>query len=88
MILAPHLLIQIVLRDTEVGSITDNGTLPRFSLHSSLPTVVPAPAAEFECQREIGGAPLGYPTRKCHGQLRWLPATTSDALLWPATPVV
>jgi hypothetical protein len=88
MILALQLLIHIVLHDTEVGSIADNGTLQRFGLRSPRPTVVPAPATEFERLREIGGAPLDYPARKCHGQLRWLPATTPDALLWSATPVV
>jgi hypothetical protein len=88
MILALQLLIHIVLRDTEVGSIADNGTLHRFGLRSPQPMVVPAPAAEFERRREIGGASLDYPARKCHGQLRWLPTTTPDALLWSATPVV
>jgi hypothetical protein len=47
--------------------------------------VVPAPAAEVERHREIGGAQLDYSARKCHDQLWWLPVITPDALLWPTT---
>jgi hypothetical protein len=36
-ILALQLLIQIALRDTEVGAIADNGTLPRFGSRSPRP---------------------------------------------------